>query len=122
MTAPHRFDASMSMRVVGALAVGIMLLLAHVPIEGRVVAAQRWAVQTDPRQEGEAHFARVCQRCHGAQGRGDSAPRLVPFARDVDEVLGIVREGVGQMPPISARELSDEAVGQIVEYLKALAP
>lgn len=76
----------------------------------------------DTRQAGGEHFARVCEPCHGAQGRGDSAPRLVPFSRDVEEVLGIVREGVGQMPPISARELTDDAVRQTVEYLKSLAP
>lgn len=112
----------MSARALGVLTIVILLLLAHARMEGRLVSAHRRSAQTDAREAGEAHFARVCQRCHGAQGRGDSAPRLVPFARDVDEVLGIVREGVGQMPPISAREVSDEAVGQIVEYLKALTP
>ncbi len=74
------------------------------------------------RQSGEAHFARVCQGCHGAGGRGDAAPRLVPFSRGDDDVLGLVREGLGQMPPISARELSDEAVAQVVAYLKSLMP
>ena len=36
---------------------------------------------------------------------------------DADYVLAIVREGFGQMPPISARELSDDEVYQLVEYL-----
>lgn len=71
---------------------------------------------------GRAHFTRVCQGCHGPEGRGDSAPRLVPFSREADEVLGIVREGVGQMPPISSRELSDDDVRQVVDYLKAIRP
>jgi cytochrome c553 len=74
------------------------------------------------RQSGAAHFARVCQSCHGAAGRGDAAPRLVPFSRADDDVLGLVRDGRGQMPPISARELSDEAVLQVVAYLKSLTP
>ena len=69
---------------------------------------------------GQAAFDRVCKRCHGAEARGDAAPRLVPFSRDYDELLGIVREGAGQMPPISARELSDEGVADIVAYLKSL--
>jgi hypothetical protein len=34
--------------------------------------------------------------------------------------LAIVREGTGEMPPISAERLSDEAVRQIMEYLKSL--
>jgi len=79
------------------------------------------AQQDDARREGEAAFKRVCERCHGAEARGDVGPRLVPFSREYDEVLAIVREGVGQMPPIGARELSDEGVRQIVEYLKSLS-
>ena len=41
--------------------------------------------------------------------------------RGVDEVLAIVREGNGQMPPMSMREVTDEQVRQIVEYLRSLA-
>jgi mono/diheme cytochrome c family protein len=46
----------------------------------------------------------------------------VPVSRGDDDVLGLVREGLGQMPPISARELSDEAVAQVVAYLKSITP
>jgi len=82
---------------------------------------ETWARQDDAKRVGEAAFTRVCQRCHGEKARGDVGPRLVPFSREYDEVLAIVREGVGQMPPIGPRELSDEGVRQIVEYLKSLS-
>jgi mono/diheme cytochrome c family protein len=62
----------------------------------------------------------MCQVCHGPEGRGDAGPSLVPLEKDYDEVLGIVREGVGQMPPISAERVSDEDVKRIVEFLKSL--
>jgi mono/diheme cytochrome c family protein len=65
-------------------------------------------------------FAAVCQPCHGRQGRNGIAPALVPMRRTANEVLAIVREGVGQMPPVSPRELSDQQVVQIVEYLRSL--
>lgn len=77
--------------------------------------------QTDAVDAGRTAFVRVCQRCHGADARGDAAPRLVPFSREYEELLGIVREGAGQMPPISTRELSDENVAQILAYLKSLS-
>ncbi|MBM3772888.1 MAG: cytochrome c [Acidimicrobiia bacterium] len=77
--------------------------------------------QADPVAAGRAAFERVCQACHGAEARGDAGPRLVPFSREYDELLGIVREGVGQMPPISTRELSDENVAQILAYLQSLS-
>jgi len=71
---------------------------------------------------GKLAFDRVCKVCHGPEGRGDAGPRLVPFTREYDELLGIVREGTGQMPPISARQLPDEGVAQIVAYLESLSP
>ena len=63
---------------------------------------------------------RVCGFCHGPEGRGDPAPRLVPLAYEADYILAIVREGYGEMPPISTRELTDEQIGQVVEYLEVL--
>ena len=45
---------------------------------------------------------------------------LVPLAYEVDYVLAIVREGYGEMPPISTRELSEEQVRRVVEYLEIL--
>jgi mono/diheme cytochrome c family protein len=69
---------------------------------------------------GQAAFDRVCKSCHGAEASGDGAPRLVPFSREYAELLGIVREGAGQMPPISVRELPDDSVAAIVAYLKSL--
>jgi mono/diheme cytochrome c family protein len=69
---------------------------------------------------GKETYGRTCQVCHGPEGHGDAGPSLVPLEKELDEVLGIVREGTGQMPPISAERVSDEDVKRIVEYLKAL--
>jgi mono/diheme cytochrome c family protein len=35
--------------------------------------------------------------------------------------MGIVRDGTGQMPAISAREITDEEVMAVVEYLRSLS-
>jgi mono/diheme cytochrome c family protein len=70
---------------------------------------------------GQAAYDRVCHVCHGPEGRGDGAPRLVPFGRSYDELLAIIRDGSGQMPPISDRRLTNEEVAEIIEYLKALS-
>ena len=75
----------------------------------------------DSSSPGQVAFDRVCQVCHGPEGRGDAAPRLVPSDRDYGEVLAIVRDGRGEMPPISERRVSDDEVKQIVEYLHALS-
>ncbi len=69
---------------------------------------------------GEPAYNRVCRVCHGAEGRGDAAPRLVPFERSVEELLGIVRDGRGDMPPQSPRTISDDAVTAVAAYLASL--
>ena len=70
---------------------------------------------------GSEPYQRVCQLCHGAGGRGDIAPGLVPLGYDAEYVLAVVREGYSQMPPISTRELSDDEVRQVVGYLDELS-
>ena len=91
------------------------------PVPARVAAPSGQAPARDATSAGQAAFDRVCKVCHGPEARGDAGPRLVPFSREYEELLGIVREGTGQMPPISARELSDESVADIVKYLTSLS-
>jgi len=40
---------------------------------------------------------------------------------EVDELLVRVREGGGEMPPISENRVSDDEVKQIAAYLKSLS-
>jgi hypothetical protein len=42
------------------------------------------------------------------------------MAKTTIELLAIVREGIGQMPPVSSRELNDEDVVRIAEHLRSL--
>ncbi len=70
---------------------------------------------------GAGPYQRVCQLCHGAGGRGDIAPALVPLGFDAEYVLAVVREGYSQMPPISTRELTDDEVRQVVGYMESLS-
>ena len=75
----------------------------------------------DGKSPGQEPYDRVCKVCHGPEGQGDSGPRLVPSNREYEELLGIVREGLEMMPPISERRLSDEEVAQITKYLQSLS-
>jgi hypothetical protein len=42
------------------------------------------------------------------------------LTKEPAEVLAIVREGIGQMPPVSSRELTDDAVKRVVEHLQSM--
>jgi cytochrome c5 len=68
---------------------------------------------------GKAPYDRNCGVCHGPGGSGHVAPPLVPLERTFDEVLAIVREGRGEMPPVSANAVNDDALRLIVDYLQA---
>jgi mono/diheme cytochrome c family protein len=99
----------------------VLALLSSVIVTGwqhTVIAAQD-AEAAKP--SGQVPYDRVCKVCHGPEGRGDAAPRLVPFDRAYEEVAAIVRDGRGEMPPVSTRRLSDDELKQIVEYLHSLA-
>ena len=92
-----------------ALAVAGVVLLAAVSASA--------AAQEHP---GAEPYRQVCLLCHGPAGRGDAAPALVPFGFDAEHVLTVVREGYGQMPPLSRREIDDDAVRRVAGYLEAL--
>lgn len=87
---------------------------------GVVLAAAVPASAGAQEHPGAEPYGRVCLLCHGPAGRGDAAPALVPFGFDAEHVLTVVREGYGQMPPLSRREIDDDAVRRVAGYLEAL--
>ena len=86
-------------------------------------AHPRAAGQSNP--SGKAAYDRVCAECHAPEGKGkggaDDAPALVPMTKDLKTLMAIVREGGCKMPTIPASQVSDEEVGQILNYLKSLS-
>jgi cytochrome c6 len=72
-------------------------------------------------QDGAAVFGQHCEVCHGKEAKGANAPALVPYDRDLDELVLIVRQGVGMMPAFPRDRLSDADVAQIHGYLKTLS-
>ena len=77
------------------------------------------ARQSEP-PPGKVPYDRVCKVCHGEDARGDAGPRLVPLDMEYEELIAKVREGGGEMPPISTTTVSDDEVKQILAYLKSL--
>ncbi|HEY4709476.1 MAG TPA: c-type cytochrome [Candidatus Acidoferrales bacterium] len=64
-----------------------------------------------------------CFECHGRQGAGASTgPRIGPPAISFAAVLRYVRAPSGQMPPYTAKVVSDQDLADIYTYLKSLAP
>jgi mono/diheme cytochrome c family protein len=64
-----------------------------------------------------------CYQCHGRQGAGAAtAPRIGPPARTLDGVIRYVRAPTGQMPPYTAKVVSDKDLADIYAFLKTFPP
>ena len=60
-----------------------------------------------------------CYQCHGRQGAGAAiAPRIGPPARTLAGVIRYVRAPTGQMPPYTAKVVSDQDLADIYAFLK----
>ena len=69
---------------------------------------------------GRRLYEQKCGQCHGAEARGGKGPRLVPFQWSYERALDLIRHPECDMPPMSASDVSDAEVAQIVAYLKTL--
>lgn len=85
-----------------------------------LIATCLWTIRGAADEPGRRVYEGKCSRCHGAEGRGGTAPRLVPFQWSEQRALDLIRNPECDMPPIPASEVSDAQVAQIVEYLKTI--
>ena len=115
MTRGNRRGRARAPTLAAVCAFGIVAALVCGGLSGTTVARAQSATPA-----GQAPYDRVCKVCHGPEGKGNAAPALVPFDLDVEELLIRVRDGGGEMPPISASRVTDDEVSQIAAYLKAL--
>jgi mono/diheme cytochrome c family protein len=64
-----------------------------------------------------------CYECHGRQGAGAAiAPRVGPPAISFAAFLRYVRTPTGQMPPYTAKVVSDQDLADIYTFLKSFPP
>src|SRR5262245_34171836 len=72
--------------------------------------------------KGKQTYVRVgCFECHGRQGQGGVAGlKLAPDPLPYDALVNFVRTSSGQMPPYSAKILSDDDLSDIYAYLQSV--
>ena len=71
---------------------------------------------------GKQLYAANCASCHGVDATGQLGPNLhgVVERRGEQGVFGIVRNGMGGMPPVVS--INDQRVWQVIGYLRTLSP
>ena len=62
-----------------------------------------------------------CYQCHGTQGQGTTAgARLAPKPIALAALIAYVRQPKGQMPPYTAKVVSDAELADIRAYLASI--
>ena len=94
-----------------------------------IVAAIIGAAQTAPlTSAGDAKTGKQlyknygCYQCHGYEGQGalSTGPRLGPDPLPFSEFTAYLREPRGEMPPYTAKVVSDQDMADIYAFLKSL--
>lgn len=62
-----------------------------------------------------------CYECHGREGQGSnmSGPRIAPDPIPFDSLVNYVRKPKGEMPPYTAKVVSDKDLADIYAYLQS---
>ena len=81
---------------------------------------------------GRNTYLRLCQYCHGADGRAQANPDFEsPSLRDPDqwryggtdgELFVSIRDGAGHEMPPFGKQLEDEKIWQIVQFIRSIGP
>jgi ubiquinol-cytochrome c reductase cytochrome c subunit len=72
--------------------------------------------------KGKTLFSKYgCYECHGTQGQGTTAgARLAPKPIALAALIAYVRQPKGQMPPYTAKVISDAELADIRAYLASI--
>jgi mono/diheme cytochrome c family protein len=62
-----------------------------------------------------------CYQCHGREGQGSSmtGPRIAPDPVPFDVLARYVRKPLGEMPPYTAKVVSDQELADIYAFLQS---
>jgi len=102
---------------------GLVAGLAMVGLLSSIPArAQEAKPSSAPAENGKRVFMKDgCYECHGREGQGSnmSGPRIAPNPPPLEVILGYVRKPSGEMPPYTAKVISDAELTDIYAYLQS---
>jgi mono/diheme cytochrome c family protein len=110
--------------IAAGVAISVALLFAFVHI--RIACAAQEAKPADApagnSENGKQVFNKIgCYQCHGREGQGSSmtGPRIAPDPIPFDVLTRYVRKPTGEMPPYTAKVLSDQELADIYAFLQS---
>lgn len=106
------------------VALAIALIFSVIGVSGQN-AAQVSKPSTAPAgnaENGKRIFTKYgCYQCHGYEGQGSSmtGPRIGPDPVPFDVFAPYIRKPLGEMPPYTAKVVSDQELADIYAFLQA---
>jgi ubiquinol-cytochrome c reductase cytochrome c subunit len=73
-------------------------------------------------ENGKRIFNKIgCYQCHGHEGQGSvmTGPRIAPDPVPFEVLAGYVRKPTGEMPPYTAKVVSDQELADIYAFLQS---
>jgi mono/diheme cytochrome c family protein len=61
-----------------------------------------------------------CWECHGRAAQGGVGPRLAPKPPAVNVIIAYIRQPAGEMPPYTAKVISDAEIADIYAFLQTI--
>src|SRR5438093_699655 len=115
------------LRLTGAIAVTILIavtapaVIAQTPSGQTTPAGQAAAAPAGDAEKGKALFVKNgCYQCHNYEGHGGAAgARLAPNPLPFREFVNYVRSPRGDMPPYTARVMSEQDLADVHAYLRS---
>lgn len=121
-----------------SLACGAVLAVSPGVAAERMPAEQAKALQNpvayapEAVKAGRNAYLRLCQYCHGADGRAQANPDFeAPSLRDPDEwrygatdgeVFVSIRDGAGHEMPPFGKQLQDDEIWRVVLFIRSIGP
>jgi len=109
-----------------APAVALAMMLCFCAARVRVVGAAQESKPSDApagnAENGKRIFNKIgCYQCHGREGQGSivTGPRIAPDPVPFDVLVSYLRKPTGEMPPYTAKVVSDQDLADIYAFLKS---
>jgi mono/diheme cytochrome c family protein len=109
-----------------AAVMGLAMMLcfsaAQVRIAGAAQESKPSAAPAGNAENGKRLFVKNgCYQCHGREGQGSivTGPRIAPDPVPFDVLSGYVRKPTGEMPPYTAKVVSDQELADIYAFLQS---
>ncbi len=105
-----------------ALAISLFFTCTRVRVAGAAQESKPTESPAGNAENGKRVFTKIgCYECHGREGQGSTmtGPRIAPDPVPFDVLARYLRKPTGEMPPYTAKVVSDQELADIYAFLQS---